>query len=329
VATVIKTEPGKTKCPCCGTTVNNNNLGRAGMTPEILEKLGGYIHDGILEEMLVIAESVKRQMNPSATSNELVIQKLIAEGLTDLSKPLNQMSKAIAQLVGGTGKGEVAELLTVEALRQFFPQDEFDATLAPKGGTDTLAKVFDRKTEIGKITISIKDTKAWKNEFKEQIEKNMGQDSTKIGILVSEALPKRTNQTGEAFHVNGVLYFLVHPKYATALYAGLRQVVIYMHETDQYITNKEKEMVQIGKISKALARWISGGEREQFQQELEAINEDAEDTIQVLQQTETYVTGKIKKACDNQTRIKRHVLNQESSLQDLKDLLKGIGEDGH
>ena len=34
----------------------------------------------------------------------------------------------------------------------------------------------------------------------------------------------------------------------------------------------------------------------------------------------------IKKACDKQTSIKRHVLNQESSLKDLKDLLKGIGE---
>jgi len=329
VATVIKTESRKAKCPCCGTNIDANEMGRAGLTPEILEELGKQIHDRVLEETFILAKSMRRQMDPSATSTELVLKEALAEGLTDLSKPLNQMSKAIAQLVGGTGKGEVAELLTVEALRQFFPQDEFDATLAPKGGTDTLAKVFDRKTEIGKITISIKDTKAWKNEFKEQIEKNMGQDSTRIGILVSEALPKRTNQTGEALHVNGVLYFLVHPKYATALYAGLRQVVIHMHETDQYITNKEKEMVQIGKISKALARWISGEEREQFQQELEAINEDAEDTIQVLQQTETYVTGKIKKACDNQTRIKRHVLNQESSLQDLKDLLKGIGEDGH
>ncbi len=36
----------------------------------------------------------------------------------------------------------------------------------------------------------------------------------------------------------------------------------------------------------------------------------------------------IKKACDKQTSIKRHVLNQEGSLRDLKDLLTGIGVDG-
>jgi len=328
MATVIRTESRKAKCPCCGTNVDANEMGRAGLTPEILEELGKQIHDRVLEETFVLAKSMRRQMDPSATSTELVLKETLAEGFHEMSKPLNQMSKIIAQIGGGTGKGEVAELLTVEALRQFFPEDEFDTTKASKGGSDSIAKVFDRKTEIGKITISIKDTKAWKNDFKEQIEKNMEQDSSKVGILVSEALPKRTNHTGEVVHSNGVLYFLVHPKYATALYAGLRQVVIYMHEKDQDVRNKEKELMQVGKISKALAQWISGDERKQFQLELDAINEDAEDTIQGLQKTGTYMAREIKKACDKQTSIKRHVLNQESSLSDLKDLLKETGEKG-
>ena len=65
MTTVIKTESRKTKCPCCGSNVDANDLGRAGLTPEILEKLAMYIHDGRLEETFVIAESYKRQMNPS------------------------------------------------------------------------------------------------------------------------------------------------------------------------------------------------------------------------------------------------------------------------
>ena len=326
MATVIKTESRKTKCACCGTNVDANDMGRAGLTPEILEELGKQIKNRILEETFALAKSTRRQMDPAATSTELVMQKTMSEGFAELNRPLSQMSKAIIQLAGGTGKGEVAELLTTESFRQFFPQDEFDTAKASKGGSDLIAKVFDRKTEIGKITISIKDTKTWKNDFKDQIEKNMGQDFTKVGILVSEALPKRTNQTGEVIHSNGVLYFLVHPKYASALYAGLRQVVIYMHEKDQDVRNKEKEMMQVGKISQALAHWISGDEREQFQFGLDAIKEDAEDTIQGLQKTGTYMAREIKKACDKQTSITRHVMNQEGSLRDLKDLLKGIGE---
>ncbi|MEK7786749.1 MAG: hypothetical protein AAB658_15170, partial [Chloroflexota bacterium] len=136
MATVIKTESRKTKCPCCGTNVNANDLGRAGITPEILERLGRYIHDGILEEMLAIAESVKRQMNPSATSTELAITEKLDQSFNSLIEKQNQMNKTLAQIVGGTGKGEVAEMLTSEILRQLFPQDEFDATTAPKGGSD-------------------------------------------------------------------------------------------------------------------------------------------------------------------------------------------------
>jgi len=327
MASVIKTETRKTKCPCCGSSVSANDLGRAGLTPEILEKLGKQIHNGTLEETFVMADSVRRQMDPSATSTDVVVQKTMTEGFAEMSKPLNQMSKTIAQLMGGTGKGEVAELLTAEALRQFFPQDEFDNTTASIGGSDTIAKVFDRKTEVGKITISVKETKTWKNEFRDQIEKNMRQDSTKIGILVSQTLPKRTNETGEVVHTNGVLYFLVHPKYATALYAGLRHVVIYMHETDQYITDKEKELMRVGKISKALAQWITGEERKQFQLELDAIKQNAEQSIEGLHKIESYNTREFKKVCDKQTGILRSVLNQESNIKGLKDLLKETGEE--
>jgi hypothetical protein len=60
---------------------------------------------------------------------------------------------------------------------------------------------------------------------------------------------------------------------------------------------------------------------------LDAINDDADETIQGLQRTRTYVEREVKKACDRQTSIKRHVLNQEGSLRDLTDMLKKSGDD--
>ena len=84
--------------------------------------------------------------------------------------------------------------------------------------------------------------------------------------------------------------------------------------------------MELGNISQALAQWISGDERKQFQLELDAINTDAEDTIQGLQKTGTYVEREIRKACDRQTSIKRHVMNQEGSLRDLKNMLQKSGE---
>lgn len=330
MATVIRTKPRDTKCPCCGSPVNANALGRAGLTPELLEKLGKQIHDGTLEETFVMADSVRRQMDPSATSTQVVVQQGLAQGFADVTKPLNQMQNILAQMAGGTGKGEVAELATLQALRQLFPHDDFDDTKASKGGSDTIAKVFDRKTEVGKITISVKDTKVWKNDFKEQIEKNMGDDSTKIGILVSQKLPKRANESGEEVHSNGLLYYLVHPRHVTSLYAGLRQVVIHMHETEQYVTDKEKELMQLGEVSKAFAQWVSGDERKEFQHELDQVRQNAEQSIEGLHKIESYNTREFKKVCDKQTGILRSVLNQESNLKGLKDLLKNTEkEDGN
>lgn len=323
MATVIKTESRKTKCPCCGTNINANDLGRAGITPEILEKLGRYIHDGILEEMLAIAESVKRQMDPSSTSTELVISEKIDQLRAELTEKQHKMNSTLAQIVGGTGKGEVAEMLTSEILRQLFPQDEFDTTTAPTGGSDLIAKVFDRKTEVGKITISIKNTKTWKSEYLEQIERNMEQDSTKVGILVLKKLPMKANPTGEVVHKNGILYYLVHSDNVKSLYVGLRQVVIHMHETNQYITNKEQELMRMGQISKALIQWTRGDEYKEIQQILEDINSESTETTQVLQKTQNSVIQGIKKACDKQNRIQQHVLNQQSLLVGLKNLLKG------
>ena len=197
---------------------------------------------------------------------------------------------------------------------------------AAKGGSDLIAKVFDRKTEVGKITISIKNTKTWKHEYQEQIERNMEQDSTKVGILVTNKLPKKANPTGELIHNNGVLYCLVHPNHVKSLFVGLRQVVIHMHETKQYITSKEQELMRIGHISKALAQWISGNEFEEIQNILDEISKESNDTNQLLQKTQASIISNFKKANDKQNRIQQHVLNQTSLLSELKNLLSKSGD---
>jgi len=213
-------------------------------------------------------------------------------------------------------------MITAEELRQAFSQDEFDTTQAAKHGTDIIATVFDRKNQVGKISISVKETKSWSSEYVEQLEKNMKQDATKVGILVSKTLPKKVNPSGEVFHNNGRLYFVVHHQDVKPTYFALRQVVIHMAETEQYISNKEQEMMRMEHISKALAQWISGSEYLQVVETLQQINENSTGTVEDLQQTQNYVERQIKKACDKQQKIQKEVLNGNSLLKGLKDLLK-------
>ena len=324
MATVIKNE--SINCPCCGIDVDVKDIERRGLKNTILIELDKQIRDGTLEETFAFAKSMRRQIDPSSTSAELAISEKIDQAFKVITEKQHKMNGTLNSIVGGTGKGEIAEMLISETFRQLFPKDEIDTKNAAKGGSDLIAKVFDRKTEVGKITISIKNTKTWKHEYQEQIERNMEQDSTKVGILVTNKLPKKANPTGELIHNNGVLYCLVHPNHVKSLFVGLRQVVIHMHETKQYITSKEQELMRIGHISKALAQWISGNEFEEIQNILDEISKESNDTNQLLQKTQASIISNFKKANDKQNRIQQHVLNQSSLLSGLKNLLSKSGD---
>jgi hypothetical protein len=326
MATVIKNE--SINCPCCGIDVDVKHIERRGLRNEVLIELDKQIRDGTLEETFTLAKSVRRQIDPASTSTELVISEKIDQLRKELTEKQHKMNGTLNSIVGGTGKGEIAEMLTSETLRQLFPQDEFDTTTAAKGGSDLIAKVFDRKTEVGKITISVKNTKIWKSEFLEQLEKNMEQDNTKVGILVSNKLAKKANPTGEVCHnKGGLLYYVVHPDNVKSLYVGLRQIVIHMHESSQDSTNQEQELMRIGQISKALVQWIRGDEYKEIQNTLEFINDESDETTKILQKTLNTMTRDIKKANDRQSRIQQHVLNQQSLLSGLKNLLNKSGDE--
>ena len=118
------------------------------------------------------------------------------------------------------------------------------------------------------------------------------------------------------------MYFIVHQQYVKAIYSALRQVVIHMHETEQYVSNKEHEMMRMGHISKALAQWISGTEYGEILDTLQRIDEESKGTVVDLQQAQNYVERQVKKACDKQHQIQKEILNQESLLKGLKNLLK-------
>ena len=326
MATVIKNE--SINCPCCGTDVDVKDIERRGLKNGILIELDKQIRDGILEETFALATSMRRQIDPSSTSTELAISEKLDQKFNVLTEKQHKMNSTLNSIVGGTGKGEIAEMLISETFRQLFPQDEFDTKDAAKGLTDLVAKIFDRKIQVGKITISVKNTKLWKGEFQEQIERNMEQDSTKVGILVTKTLPKKANPTGELIHNNGVLYCIVHPDHVKSLYVGLRQVVIHMHKSQQQFETKEQELMRIGNISKAFAQWISGEEFEEIQRTLDEISKDSNQTTELHQKIQNEIIRDIKKANDKQSSIQQHVLNQRSLLGGLKNLLSKSGDDG-
>lgn len=319
---VVSTE--QMECPVCGQFTNIHDLGRVGLTPEELLRIRQYVKEGSLSKMLTIADMVNRRIDPASTSMELSFNETLVEYGNKHGDKLDQLIRlmgGISEKIVGPGIGEVSEMIATEELRQAFPEDEFDRSSA-EHGTDIIAIVSDRKNEAGKISVSIKDTKHWKSEYLEQLERNMNQDSTRVGILVTKKLPKGANPTGQVIHSNNHMFFLVHPQYALASYAALRQVVIHMYQSEAYISTKEQELMQIGRISKALVRWISGNEYQEILNTLDIIKTSSEETDSTLLQMQDYVERHVKKGCDKQRKIRQEVLNAGSLLTGLKDLLK-------
>ncbi len=85
--------------------------------------------------------------------------------------------------------------------------------------------------------------------------------------------------------------------------------------------------MKLGQISKALIQWTTGDEYKEILRTLEEINEDSSETQQILQKTQNSVTRDIKRVNDKQQRIQQHVLDQQSLLNGLKNLLRTNGEE--
>src|SRR5947209_4905238 len=172
------------ECPVCGQHTNIHDLGRAGLTTDELLRLREYIKDGTLGKMLTISEIVMQRLDPTSTSVELSVSEALMNFSNMLSEKMDQNTKVlsgISERISGPGIGGVSEIITAEELRQAFSQDEFDTTQAPKHGTDIIATVYERKNQVGKISISVKDTKTWSSEFIEQLEKNMRSEERRVG----------------------------------------------------------------------------------------------------------------------------------------------------
>ena len=313
------------ECPVCGQYTSVHDLGRAGLTPEELLQIRQYIKDGTLGKMLTLADLVNRRIDPTTTSMELSFNETLEKfGIRhdDKLEQLIRTLSGISEKIVGPGIGEISELIAAQEFMQTFPKDEFDTTLADKHGTDIIATVIDRKNEAGKISISIKNTKVWKNEFVQQLEKNTGQDSAKVGILISKKLPKRANPKGEVIHQNGRMFCLVSPEYGIASYAALRQVVINLHDTRQYIDTKEKELAKISMISKALAKWITSQEYRNLLSEMERIDESREKIQDFVDKKVNYELTFEKNVKSELTKIHQRNLNASSFLINLEELLQ-------
>jgi hypothetical protein len=252
------------------------------------------------------------------------IEKIERDNHTQYSQ-LNQSINEIKEKIVGTGIGNVSEMVTIRELKEVVPTDRFSEARASKGGTDIVATVKEKSTIFGTITISNKCTQKWENQFLSQINRDMKDDGSRFGILVTKAFPREALST-KAWIVDveeGKTVVLVKPEYAPVRYFGLREALIHWFETKKMLKRKEEESDESQRTFKALMVWINGEEFEDSIKHIDDAKRATDETRNQIVLMRNYVNTRLEKVTKFQNSIEYNLMYVKSSIEKLRELLKG------
>ncbi len=302
------------------------------MAEKFTEGQKQFIHelseaDGQEKERLVKEYEEKqirllKEFQKEITERSKTVEQLEKERLHELTE-LRQGMNEIKQKIVGAGIGEVGEMMTLLDLKKSVPTDSFSETRAARHGTDIAATVKDKGRTCGTVTISVKYQQTWGSDFLRQLEKNMKEDGTRWGILVSRSFPREALSTKAwvTEDESGNTIVLAKPEYAPLAYIGLRQAVIHWFEAKQIMKSKEAEVTEAEKVMGVLANWINGDEFEATVRYVDNARKEAEKTRENLHQVQNYVNTRLSDAAKFQDVIIEHMIHARSLVGGLRELL--------
>ena len=131
--------------------------------------------------------------------------------------------------LSGCNIGKVQENLTIMELKSTFPNDQFSDEESDRHGTDIISTIWESGVNLGNVTISVKHQNRWSSEFVTQLEKNIADDKTRWGFLVTIKFPADAlnNNIWTARTGSGRLILLVKPQFASIAYYAIRTIIIY------------------------------------------------------------------------------------------------------
>lgn len=175
-----------------------------------------------------------------------------AKELSYLGKTL----KEIKERLFGNSIGLVQETITLLDLKRACPYDNFSEEMSSKHGTDIIAFVKENGRTLGKISISVKRQRRWNSEFLDQLEKNIHDDNSSWGLLVTTVFPNEAlnENIWTTLDGTGRLILMVKPIFAPVAYYAIRQIIIYqssLKETlESKFNNKEIEKICRNEVEK-------------------------------------------------------------------------------
>lgn len=308
-------EEGKTKCPICDSSINELDLAGAGITKEAVKTLRRHMKEETFSLLVQLVDITMRKIDPDKIGLESEMKRFMSE----LQKTLEEVKERVA----GTAVGKIGEFITIKDLKTISPTDEFSEENASKGGTDVVATVKENGDEVGKIAISVKYDLEWRMDFIQQLNKNMQQESTNFGILVTKDFPKQA-LSDKAYlkeSNNGTMILVVRPEYVSVAYPGYRWAVIAEQKARNSIKSMKEQLEKRESIAKAVIEWLNGNEFVKTVSNIDHARELSEQTVSLLNNMARYVTQKVGEAKKEQESLQEILNNTKTTVEDLKDRL--------
>ena len=236
------------KCPICTSNVEEQKLGMLGLTKEELTILKIHIKKETFGKILQLSDIMMKKITPEKLLKESEI-KLVLEKLQKLYD--NVDSK-----LGGTAIGKIGETITVKELKSAFPEDDFSDENANKGDTDIVATVVEGGIEKTKIAISCKYVDKWSSSFILQLQKNMKQEKTDYGILVTKSFPS-DSLNDRVHYLEKEKIMMIKPEFLSVAYGGYRREILAWDATQHYIKNHQQNEKEFSKSLKIITKWLN------------------------------------------------------------------------
>jgi len=165
-----------------------------------------------------------------------IIQNLyqIASAERDRAREFSYIARNVELMrdrLFGCHIGKIQENLTMGHLKSACPDDIFSEEFADRHGTDIVATVRHRGAASGKISVSVKHQRHWSSDFVSQLARNIDDDMSDAGILVTTSFPREALNENIWMLLRGrnAACLLVKPEFAATAYYAARVISINKH----------------------------------------------------------------------------------------------------
>lgn len=240
---------------------------------------------------------------------------------------LNKTLKELQNKLYGTTIGTAGEVITILDLKRVCPIDEFSEVRSFKHGTDIVGEVIEHGQRCGRISISVKYQQKWDSDFIIQLTRNLEQDNSKWGLLVTRAFPREAldDRIWTTRDKEGNLILMVKPEYAPLAYYAARQIVIHWASIERIIAQEKNTVEERERMLNTVIEWLNGDRFSTTFHQIAASIDTSKQISDGLLALQTYLNDRARKLRQQSDEMRISLEQVTYALEDLKNLIQKSG----